>query len=318
VRKLLVGLFVVVAGPAGLATPSGAVAATTVGNDCVGSVSASNATFVQIAAAPGNPLPAAVPAAGIITKWKVNTISFPGTGTEKLKVVRPTGTPNQFTVVGETPFGTITGGPTTFAARLPVQAGDHIGVYGIAATPGVIYCNTGQPADVAGQLGGDPALNSTPTFAPANGVAPAVTATVEADADGDGFGDETQDLCPRSAAVHEIACPIVDFGTVLVPGTKSTLFIVTTTFESPVTVTGQVKLPKGGGKGGKPRAGKTITLKGGTKTVGPAKLVTFTLRYPNALKQALATGKALKLKATATTTTVVGDTFTKTDTAKLK
>ncbi len=73
---------------------------------------------------------------------------------------------------------------------------------------------------------------------------------------------------------------------------------------------------KQGGKG--KRKGGKIKLAGGTQTVKPGQLARFKVKYPKALKKALAkSGKPLKASLTATATDIAGRITTDTVKAKL-
>jgi hypothetical protein len=137
-----------------------------------------------------------------------------------------------------------------------------------------------------------------------------ITVAVEPDADNDGFGDETQDQCPQSAA-FQTPCPPVTLSTSKQVRKGSVVIVVTTDTPAPVTVKGVVKL--GGGKKAK--------LNGGTKSLTPGTLGKFTLRFTKKVKNKLAElspKQRLTLKATVTGTSVSGAVTTKTLKVKLK
>jgi hypothetical protein len=102
----------------------------------------------------------------------------------------------------------------TFPVRLPIVKGQRVGL-GFTA-PNMACATPG--------LGGDATLvatafdpDSTSDFASAGVLAfggstayrPNISAVLEPDADGDGFGDVSQDACPRSA-LSQAACPDPD------------------------------------------------------------------------------------------------------------
>jgi hypothetical protein len=153
----------------------------------------------------------AVPAGGgVITSWQTQT--GPNAGTVKLKVFRPTGSPTVYYVVGED-------GPRSIAAntspsfssgiRIPVQAGDLLGLHGAGTN-----CTSYQPGkngyhSVGFGLGMDPlAGNNATVEGGTSQMALEITAKIEPDADHDGYGDETQDQCPADAAAHLLPCPV--------------------------------------------------------------------------------------------------------------
>jgi hypothetical protein len=295
-----------------------ASAATEVGSNCTANIGGGTATAVALTKAASDTIPIASPIAGVITKWKVNVVSFGGTSGEKLKVLRPTANPKAFNVVAESAVGVVTGGANSFDAKIPIQAGDRIGVTG-SGSPGLLYCSTGDVSDSMGILAGEPALNSLATFTSSPGARPAISATIEADADGDGFGDETQDKCPRSKAL-QTECPPISLGAFSVVTKSSLLFLVTSTSTAPVSVSGEVKIPVKKGKA-KASASKTIKLTAAAQTATPGQIIGFKLQFPKALKSALAalpSKKSLTLTATASATDLTGLVSSSVITAKLK
>lgn len=126
--------------------------------------------------------------------------------------------------VGVGPQETLPSSPGiySFPARVPVRAGDQIGIdvelppfgeIGIARSP----------------IGGasydfwQPALGPTETRSPSQDDTAnyelLINATIEPDADGDGFGDETQDSCASDGATQG-ACPAVAPPAPVAPETK--------------------------------------------------------------------------------------------------
>jgi hypothetical protein len=125
-----------------------------------------------------------------------------------------------------------------------------------------------------------------------------MAAVIEADADNDGFGDETQDACPQSAAV-QTACPLIALDVSTKVGKKAVVVLVTGSSEGPVSIKGVARLGKG----------KKVTLKAKPKTVVPGKLASFRLKFNAKLKkrlQELEPSQKLTLKITASATNVAG------------
>jgi hypothetical protein len=94
-----------------------------------------------------------------------------------------------------------------WAARLPIAAGDFIGVGGGVGS-GVFlagHCDCPQFPGTATALFWLPLLTDGETRAPLarDGLEPLVNVDIETDADRDGFGDDTQDCAPADPAVHE-------------------------------------------------------------------------------------------------------------------
>ena len=144
---------------------------------------------------------------GVITSWSVRRAS----GTVALRVLR--GRPGEFvpnqlhaTNISESLDQTGSGSdtaPQSFDAHQPVKAGDYIGV---TMVTGSSIGDLKGVGDQIFEVAGDPNLANVDSATPEN-FEPLVSATVEPDADGDGFGDESEDACPSSAATQG-ACPV--------------------------------------------------------------------------------------------------------------
>jgi hypothetical protein len=154
----------------------------------------------------------------VITSWSYQTTLFGASGGLKLKVASPTSA-SQFHFVGES--SAVVSGLTTnrlITTRIPVTAGDVIGLRG--DSPGGPPCDRAAPSpmSVVAIIPGDPAVGSTVTqtgtFA---SFELDLSARLEPDADGDLYGDETQDQCPADPSTHG-PCPVAPGTTP--PGTK--------------------------------------------------------------------------------------------------
>lgn len=153
--------------------------------------------------------PAEASSSGVITTWRAR-----GLGTVRLRVMRLTSAPTagSVTVVGgvSSASETLTAALQTFKTRLPIRAGEVVGLdqpaglgSGVLHDPdaptGVIAGRAFTPAVPLGQSaahydGGDWELR--------------LDSTVEPDVDRDGYGDKTQDRCPSSATAQTLAaCP---------------------------------------------------------------------------------------------------------------
>jgi hypothetical protein len=177
-----------------IAAPSGASAATTIGQTVSPGPCTAGPTRLQTTS-PGNLY--AAPSDGVITNWSFQAGA--AVPTLKFKVGRPAGG-NLYTIIGEsaltTPAANIL---NTFPIRLSVRAGDLIGFYvGVAGQCGI----TGIPGFVHSAANGDitPPNQATFTAQPAQMVQLDVSAQLESDCDNDGFGDETQDQNLSSCA----------------------------------------------------------------------------------------------------------------------
>ena len=220
---------------------TGAGAATIVGDDCVADKIVVDRTIVQLTA--GDPATQlTVPADGVITRLQISgPPAFPGTLAQWFKVLRPTGGINGFQVAEEDVL--LVKGVSSFSYRLPVRAGDRLG---LASGGQVFYCGDGIGNSV-GSVKGNLPLGSTAAFGVTEGVAVPVLATIEPDADRDGYGDETQDACPQSALLRE-ACLPVGLDAYAIQSKKSVVLYVAASPPGPATVTaaataGKAKLP---------------------------------------------------------------------------
>jgi hypothetical protein len=292
-----------------------ASAATLFGSPCAANKVLEGAIWVSISHE--GPFPATAPTSGVITEWLVNThieaeaedplaSEFPRIHQQRLLVLRKEGA-NVFKVVGEASGGPLNReGTNTYLTRLPVQQGDYIG---LAGNPYAAYCETKSTADIfASSVGGTP-VGSTFAFEEHPGLQAPVVARIEPDVDGDGYGDETQDQCPQSAA-YQTPCPTVQVSSLALNGAKAVSVYVTSSQVAPVSVTGTVKLGKG----------KTATLAAAATTVTPGTLARYQLTLTKPVLQAmksLSTKKALGMTISASATNVAGAVSTATSTLKL-
>jgi hypothetical protein len=206
-----------------LAVPSGAGAATIFGSNllgdinweaCAGETETWSCTFAnpdlpEASQAAGG---AAAPSAGVLTSWRVKAGDSVGTIERKLRLRVLRG----YTGVGTGSLESLplTAGIYSYATRLPVKAGDRLGL-DFPDTAG------GEPVPVLSAAPGvtldywNPPLGEGVETLP-NSPEPSqellVQATLESDADGDGFGDETQDKCVGTAGPADgcLATVIVD------------------------------------------------------------------------------------------------------------
>lgn len=297
-----------------------ASAATEFGSNCAAKGAETFGSIVSVSHGAGSPLPVAAPISGIITEWKT-TVDL-GEGPvppeaqellgpiyrQGLQVYRPAGG-NSYTLVGESLGGPLNlSGTSSYPARIPVQAGDHLGLGG---TYLVLFCpETKDAADVTGLFEGTPSFGSTKEFEVGPEVQVPVVAKIEPDVDGDGYGDETQDKCPQSAA-YQTPCPVVTISSLPTAAKTAVTLHVATSLSAPVGVTATVALGKG----------KTATLTAGAQTVAPGTLGSFTLTLtPEVTKalKALPTKKSLTMSITASATNVTGSPSTSATTVTLQ
>jgi hypothetical protein len=314
-KRLSVALAIAVAATA-LVGANSASAATVFGSGCTANQITDGAVWVSTSHASTNPLPVVAPISGVITEWTVNTNiviesegklagEFPRVLQQRLVVARAEG--EVFKVVGESSGGLLNlKGSNTYTSRVPVQAGDYLG---IAGSPFAAWCDTKDPADTyAAATGGTP-VGSTFRVERSTGLQVPIVARVEPDVDGDGYGDETQDQCPQSAA-YQSPCPVVTVSSLSLAHPKAVTVYISSSLSAPITVGGTVKLGKG----------KTATLVAPGQTVAPGTLGRFNLALTKTVQKtlkALTTKKSLTLTITASATNVTGSPSTATSAVKL-
>src|SRR5262249_37734164 len=117
------------------------------------------------------------------------------------------------------------------------KAGDRFGT--IPAAGGFFTCVTGNPDDHSPSYKGVVAVGQTYQFLSNTSTRVPIVGVVEPDTDGDGYGDETQDGCPRSATV-QAPCPPVKTSFEMKPGKKAIVVEVKVSSAAKVQVFGQV------------------------------------------------------------------------------
>jgi hypothetical protein len=295
-----------------------ASAATEFGSSCTANQITEKAVWVATGHSPLSPLPVTAPVSGVITEWKVNsnlevngeaaiTAELPRILQQRLLVLKSNG-PESFTVVGEAPGGPLNPkGSNAYLSRVPVTAGDYLGLTG---SPYTLDCPTESDADTVGETIGGVPVGSTFKAQTAKRIQVPVTAKIEPDVDGDGFGDETQDMCPQSAA-YQTPCPVVEVSSLSVTRGKVVNIYVSTSLSAPVAITGTVKLAKD----------KSVKLTAAGKAVAPGTLGHFQLTLTKPVRHALkklSNKKALRLSIAASATNVTGALSTAKSTLKLR
>ncbi len=202
-----------------LAVPAMASAGTTFGSrfknepntsNCSESTSCSLVSYIEPIDPNGDPYAGGVPISGVITSFELYA------RTEEPTAVTFFAANTQLNGSDDSAFSQVTAtGPTanipvsgenaqtfTVPARVPVQAGQHIGI-SFSGDLQATYNSSGDKFTYAYS----PRLETDrrPSFEATGELT--LRATVEPDADGDGFGDETQDKCPSQAATQGPCVP---------------------------------------------------------------------------------------------------------------
>ena len=310
--SLLSGLSLAACGAIGTTSASAAVG---FGDSCAVTGSMIGSTVTTLSAPPG-PIPLTAPISGVVTQLKVNTVdtAAPVPLPAEVKLLRSvSGT--TFAVTHQAQININAGlGAITANVRMPVQAGERLALRGTALRPGepievTLICGESE-GTIGIALGADPAPGQTVEFNETASARTPVSAVIEPDADNDGFGDETQDKCPTSAAV-QVACPTVKIDSLALSGKSSVTIAVTVDIAAPVSVAATVKLGKG----------KPLQLRAPSKTVEPGSFQRFKLALPGqAEEQAEGTEgeEVAELKASASTTNAAGVVNSDKLTVKLK
>jgi hypothetical protein len=261
----------------------GASAATEAGDDCVGNVVEANRTMIawnsgnfsmnRVVGEPG----------GVIVAWKVRLAAGHAPMPERLETFRAVNeTPEEARKEAESSMETVQEGENVFKTRIPVHPSAQLGVYGPLGT---FACETGESV-VTGSFEGAAAVGEVKPVTGMVGFRAPVVAVVEPDVDGDGYGDETQDLCPQSAAL-QVACPTVTAKASAVAKKKSIVVRVEVSAQATVDVFGQV------GWGYKPKPGMKTTrivaaLTGPKQSLEAGKPALFRVPLPKIVQRRLA------------------------------
>lgn len=287
----------------------GASASIEVGDECAGDTAGEPFTLVPESHVPSGPLLLAAPSGGVVTAWKVRS-DYPDPVPEAMAAFRPVDT-GKFQVVGESAEESAGPGLNVFHTRIPVQAGDRLGLVPVG-DESPLYCATAETGDHTWSLRGSVGLGGTHQFAAGVFVRVPLVSVIEPDRDGDGYGDETQDGCPQSAA-YQGSCPTISLDAFPIVLKRSVLVLVSASSESSVEVFGQVGLRrrhKGGALASKTRKpdtkspGVIVGISGGDQTVKPGEVARFNVQLPKSVKRQLnQTPPSVSLKGTITART---------------
>lgn len=263
-----------------------ATAGTEVGGDCVANASAEDLTVVAFSR-PANPFPLSVPAAGVVTRWKIQVEPGRDLLPQRLTVLRAGKRAGEFLAVDESETRLVESGANEFRARISVRPGDRFGLSGFTGT---YFCDGG--TDISWAYDGEVSIEETKPFKLREGVGTPVTALIEPDADKDGYGDETQDRCPESAKFHREACSPVRLRLRAEARKRSIRVRVAADMEVSAQVFGQVGWgfkAKGKRSPGHSKPTRLIVgLRGSTKDVAPGRPAEYGIALPRTVKRRLA------------------------------
>lgn len=288
--RLHIALFLALTALAVLVATSTASAGVTIGQNCT-STSGGPAAAFQKSIAGGASYNS--PIDGVITHWGVNKVGTSGDSPSTLIIGRET-SPGTWTVSAMAPM--------TLAkefvvsehdVRVGIKAGEGIGFMssnGLGA-----LCSTTNAADTMayGNNFYTPGTSYVENTAPNYRIP--VFATVEPDVDNDGFGDDTQDKCPQSAA-FQTACPVLAISQQLAAAKGAIAVTAASSADTSLTATAKVKVPKLGSK-----KAATVIISSSAIAFSAGQLTKIKLKLPSRVKNALsATKKSKKLKFTVT------------------
>jgi hypothetical protein len=295
---------------------SSASAVSEFGTGCTGTSLIGNTSYVSIKHGYTNPLSLTAAISGVVTEWRLNA-DVPVDGKDEagqanaerptLGIYRSTGG-TSYQLVGES-FGAAPlnfHGTTTNLSRIPVQAGDYLGFAGNVA----LHCESKDVNEQVGQLSGSLLLGGAGVFETVYFTQLPLVARVEPDVDGDGYGDETQDACPQSAA-YQTACPKVKLSSRAAARPGAVLAYITADLAAPVKAKATVYLP----------GGKKTTLTAPARSLKAGHLATFKLKLTGKVAKVLASlpkAQALQVKVIATATNLTGKPTTSVSRTKLR
>jgi hypothetical protein len=144
---------------------------------------------------------------GVLTSF--TTLANGKAGQVRAIVFGASPAPGHRLVVAASPKQTVkTSALNTFSIRVPIKAGQQLG---LGYTVSDMACiRVGVPGDTAWLAPVDPDTGSDfASTSPSPGNRPNISAVLEPDADNDGYGDLSQDACPRSASTQAV-CPVPD------------------------------------------------------------------------------------------------------------
>jgi hypothetical protein len=144
---------------------------------------------------------------GVVTQWTVR-IGYPTVEPSHfaLSVLGQVAESKRYVVEEQSPTVTAKTGETVTKTRLPIYKGERVALTSAEGT-GMPICETTHPVlDNVGSAGRALKKGETATFIQLGEMVP-VEAIIEEDRDRDGYGDVTQDRCPRSPRVHARRCP---------------------------------------------------------------------------------------------------------------
>ncbi len=220
-----------------LAVAPSASTAKEVGQPCTSNGNVANRTLLVFTGSDSPLIQPVVPEEPpqVITSWRVQA----GPGTPplalRLELYRILNEEQDYRKEAESATETVREGLNVFPVRIPVKS--FTGYLGLYGPSGSLVCNS--LPGVGGSFEGAAALGEVRRVKAEIGFGVPLMVTVEDDRDADGYGDDTQDRCPKSAD-YQSECPIPAVSASAAPRLKSILVRAGVSTEATVHVLGQV------------------------------------------------------------------------------
>lgn len=287
---------------AALTAFAGSASAAPIGQSCAATNSGPPVMF-QSAISSGTPYTAQ--SDGVLTKWGVNTTGWGSTSILAAAIGAYGG--GQWSIVGGSPFQLVPENALSeYPSRIAMAAGQTLGV--LAINSNALMCSgyVGPVGDVIDYRGTYTSVGNT--FTPDSTIPAyrvAVFGTLEPDVDKDGYGDDSQDACPQSAAFQN-ACPVLSISQKLSASRSAISVLASASVNTSLTASASVRVPKIG----KTKA-KTVKFKSRATAFTAGKMKAIKLKLPSSVRIAVSAGKTLKV-----TVTLTGNGLANTATAK--
>ena len=227
-------------------------------------------------------LPAPASTGGVVTGWAVHVGSDRGLHEQRLQVFRRVDGPvNRFYAVAESSRRMVpSNSRKPFKTRIPVASGDLFALRGTVET---FLCRK-MPGVTSALHEGPTPVGSTYEFKAETSLGVPLEVFIEPDMDRDGYGDETQDRCPRLPTTRN-RCPAIKLRVEdAIVSRRSMLLRISVATTAQVRIVGSVDYPF------RPHAGRGIVTEligSGAKTVRPGKVAGFGIKLSNRLRQRL-------------------------------
>ncbi len=260
-------------------------------------------------------IPAPAPIDGVVTGWAIHIGPYEGGLEQRLQVFRRVDGPvNRFLAVAESsPRMAPSNSREPFKTRIPVENGDLFALRGTVET---FLCREMSAVTSALHEGPTP-IGSTYEFRAETGLGVPLEVFVEPDEDGDGYGDLTQDRCPRVSTTQN-GCPAVKLRVAeALAGARSILLRVAVATKAEVRVYADATYPQRlPGFDGESMV--TELFGGGVKTVRPGKVASIGIKLSRRLQRHLKEREqSLKVNLKVLATSVAGRTVERELTVRL-